>query len=477
MIIQTRTMLLCLWIAAGSTELWSQQPQPDWIARADSGPAPRYEPLRRADSDSPRTTSTAPLNSCGDALSVALQQGTPEFLCWANIRTVERWNEASVVSGLQPGSDANVELPQYAPSMFRFTAGGFGGFSLPDASPGQAYGGIGAGAMLLERRRLQFMAEDGGGLADLNVGGSQNLVGLNRGAVRVTGEVTPRWTWQGTATNTWGTDAARIVAPLDFRRVGDADAPAADTVVYGLHSGRVVTGEEAAKLRYVDSRSSRWDFSASHAYTQYDADHFLVDTERGRVEYLHALDARTGIGGYAIGERQSSPLGCSLGGAGLRYVAGWGVRSGLNAAAGIAGGGASCGERGQVTGTAALYMPLRTSSDFYISAARDLSDGILEHAVFVNTGAAGIRHSVGKVADMRVSWNGLQGTDPSTKQSYHGMFEDLSLHFRIGYGFTQEFEMRHFELAGNPNNDRTISVITLWWSPGQTSEAAQASLP
>jgi hypothetical protein len=120
--------------------------------------------IHRADSDNPRTTSTEPLNSCGDSLSVALQQGTPEFPCWANIRTVERWNSAAIVSGLQPGSDMPVNLPKYEPSTFRITTGGFSGFSFPNAGPGKAYGGLGAAAVVLERRRWQFMAEDGGGL-------------------------------------------------------------------------------------------------------------------------------------------------------------------------------------------------------------------------------------------------------------------------------------------------------------------------
>ena len=189
---------------------------------------------RGMDRESPRTTSTEPLNSCADSLSAALRQGTPEFPCWAVIRTIERWNKAAIVSGLQPGSDSNVILPKYVPSTFNFTMAGLSGFSFPDASPGRAYGGVGAAAGLLERRRWRLMAEDGGGLADFQLNGA-HLVGLNRAALRATGELTSRWTWQGSATNTYGTDATRVVAPLDFRQVGDAEAPAADTVVYGLH--------------------------------------------------------------------------------------------------------------------------------------------------------------------------------------------------------------------------------------------------
>jgi hypothetical protein len=430
---------------------------------------------RGMDRENPRTTSTEPLNSCADSLSAALRQGTPEFPCWAVIRTIERWNKAAIVSGLQPGSDSNVILPKYVPSTFNFTMAGLSGFSFPDASPGKAYGGVGAAAGLLERRRWRLMAEDGGGLADFQLNGA-HLVGLNRAALRATGEITSRWTWQGSATNTYGTDATRVVAPLDFRQAGDAEAPAADTVVYGLHSGRITTGEEGGKLRFDESRRSLWDFSATHAYTQYDADNFLVQTARARVEYLHAVTPAMALGVYGNGEHQTGPLDCTLVGAGLRWVSEWGQHTSLNVTSGVNGASTSCGQRAQFTGTGALYTKLGPSTDLYVTGGRDLSDGIIEHTVFLNTGALGLRHSFHRMVDTRVSLNGLQGANP--KQSFHGTFVDGSVHFMMPAGLSQELEVRHYEVAGTPTNNRTIAVITLWWTPRRAAEAnsARASL-
>lgn len=446
------------------------QQQAQFVSDDDSGDAHNYA-IRRADAENPRTTSTEPLSSCGDSLSVALQQGTPEFPCWANIRTVERWNSAAIVSGLQPGSDASVNLPKYEPSTFGWTVGGLSGFSFPNAGPGNAYAGIGAAAATIQKRRWQFMAEDGGGLADFKAGGADYLVGLNRAAVRATGEFDPRWTWQGTATSTYGTDAARVVAPLDFRQLGDAGAPAAETVVYGMHSGRVATGEEGGKIRYEPSRRTYWDFSGTHTYTQYNAEDFLVQTARARVEYLHALTPSMGIGVYGNGEHQTGPLECSVGGAGLRWVDAWGTHASLNISGGVAGAGESCGKRAQFIGAAAIYTKLTQSTDLYLSGGRDLSDGILEHTVFLSTGAAGVRHSFHRVVDIRASLNGIEGVDPVTKQSYHGTFVEGSLHYRMRLGFSQEVEVRSYKVAGTPTNDRAIAVFTLWWTPGRTAEA------
>lgn len=462
-------LLLLTGRAVNDASAQQVQQQARFVSDDEGGDSRRDNSVYRMERASPRTTSTEPLNSCADSLAAALEQGTPEFPCWANIRTIERWDNAAIVAGLQPGSAATVELPQYVPSTFNFTTAGLTGFSFPDGGPGKAYGGVGAGSAFVARRRWQMMGEDGGGLGDFQLNGG-HLVGLNRAAVRATGEFTTRWSWQGSATNTYGTDALRVVAPLDFRQIGETEAPAAETVVYGLHSGRMTSGEEGGKLRFVDSRRSFWDFSETHDYTQYDADHFLVQTSRTRVEYLHALTRATGVGVYGIGEHQTAPLDCSLGGGGARWLSAWGSHATLNIAAGLAGASASCGKRAQFTGTAAFYTRLTPSTDFYLSGGRDLSDGIFEHSVFLSTGAAGIRHSFHRIADTHVSLNAIQGLDPVTKQSYHGSFVDGSLHFRMPMGLAQEVEIRHYAVAGTPTNDRTIAVFTVWWTPGNTAE-------
>ena len=86
------------------------------------------------------------------------------------------------------------------------------------------------------------------------------------------------------------------------------------------------------------------------------------------------------------------------------------------------------------------------------------------------------RHSsLGQIrATLRAS--DLPGTsrkERQTKQTYQGMFGDLRFHVRVYSGFSEEAEIRHFNIADTPNNDR---VFTLWWSPGQGSEGKSAAL-
>ena len=452
-------------------------------AQHDSSPADEdaseaYS-LHRMDSAEGLRGGTEPLSSCGDSLSVALQQGTPEFPCWANIRTVDRWNAASIGYGVSPAGENMTILPRNLPSSFSFAAGGLSAFSFPGDGEGKAYGGLGAMSALVERHRWQMMAEDAGGGADFQLSGG-HFVGANLSALRATGEVTPRLTWQGSATNIYGTDAARQVVPIDYRMVGQADAPAPDSPVYGTHGGLMTEGEEGGKLRYEDSRHSAWDFSGSHTYTKYNADNFLVQSERAQVEYLHAMSSTLSLGLYGSGEHQSQSLACSMGGAGMRVLAAWDGRSSLNISGGINGANPSCGKRVQFTGSAAFYSHITHQTDFYLTAGRDLSNGVLEHAVFMSTGGVGIRHAFSQSVNVHASLNGLYGTDPLTKQTYHGSFVDGSFHYRLWLGFSQEMELRRFSFSGLPaESGRTVAVFTLWWSPPKSPRVSteRASLP
>ena len=432
--------------------------------------------LHRVDSTASLAGGTDPLSSCGDALSIALQQGTPEFPCWANIRTVDRWNSASFGFGMESTGNRTRISPHDVPSSFTFTAGGLSAFSLPGDGEGKAYGGLGAMSGLIEQRKWQLMAEDAGGVADFQLNGG-HFVGLNLAAVRITGEISPRLTWQGSATNTYGTDAARQVAPIDYRMIGEADAPAPDTAAYGLHGGLMTEGEESLKLRYAESRRSAWDISGSHTYTKYNADGFLVHSARARIEYLHRIAQRSAFGLYGSGEHQTQPLGCTLGGAGMRILTSWGSHASLNVAGGVDGANPSCGKRVEFTGNAALYAQLTNKTDLYLTGNRDLDDGILEHAVLLNTAGAGLRHTFGHSVGVSASLNELDGTDPRSKQTYHGSFVDGSLRCRLWLGFSEEMELRRFSFSGfSAEAGRTVGVFTLWWSPPRGSETKRAAV-
>ncbi len=187
---------------------------------------------------SPVVETSGPLHTCDDGVSAAMEVDAAGMPCWANIRTVDHWNSMLIPEGLSFHGAQRSEAPVTGQSSFVYTVGGFSGFVLPDGNEAKVYGGLGAAAGRIQRPRWQLSMEDAGGLGDEQSGGA-HLAGLNRFAVRGTGEVSERLSWQANATNTYGTDALREAAPLDYRMIGEAEAPAADTPTYGLHAGRV----------------------------------------------------------------------------------------------------------------------------------------------------------------------------------------------------------------------------------------------
>ncbi len=425
-----------------------------------------------AEGAAPVVEANGPLHTCDDGISASLQQDVPNLPCWANIRTVDHWNSMFIPEGVSfHGSDTN-EIPADVQSRSAYTAGGLSALGLPDNPQAKVYGGLLAGAALIEKHRWQMMVEDAGGLGDYQLGGA-HAAGLNRFALRLTGDLNERWTWQGNTTNTFGTDGFRVFAPLDYRMIGQSEAPAADTVSYGLHTGNVLNQEEGVKLRFAGSERSHWDFSAGDTYRRYSNDGFSVQTVRSRAEYLHALTRATAIGLFGEGDHQTDPLACALGGGGARLLTDWRSRVSLNLSGGVYGASVSCGERVEFQGDAALYLSVSPSTDVYFSANRGLGDGAIERAVFLDTVSTGVRHTFKRQISSRLTGTALYGTDPRTNKPLHGSFVEASMRYPLPMGFSQETAVRNYAVSGldlPPN--RTVALFTLWWSPVRHRAAA-----
>jgi hypothetical protein len=421
----------------------------------------------------PVVEANGPQHTCDDGVSASLQQDTPNLPCWANIRTVDHWNSMFIPEGVSfHGSDTS-QIPADVPSSFAYTAGGLSSYVFPDGPQAKVYAGLGAAAGLIERHRWQAMLEDAGGGGDYQLQGAR-FAGLNRFAARATGEVNERWTWQGNATNTFGTDVLRLFAPLDYRMIGQSEAPAADAVAYGLHAGNYLNQEEGIKLRYAGSERSHWDFLAGDSYRRYSDDGFSVQTVRARAEYLHALTRQTAVGFFGESDHQTNLLDCSLGGGGVRLLKDWHDRSSVNISAGVYGAGASCGKQVQFQGDAAFYVSLNPRSDFYVSANRGLGDGAIERAVFLDTASAGLRHTFRQQITGRLSGTALYGVDPRNNSSLHGSFAEMSIRYPLPGGFSQETAVRHYAVSGvDAPPNRTLAVLTVWWSPQKHHTSGQ----
>jgi hypothetical protein len=424
------------------------------------------------------------LSDCGDALADALQQDSAQRPCWANIRPADHANPISLAEGgaIAGNRTFGGEESEPAPA-FTFALAAIAGTNFETSANGQAYSGMGALSGLVARRRWQFMVEDGVGLADfqLNSVNGANRVYLNRAAVRGLGELSPRWSWQASAANTFGNDPFRTFAPLDYTTVGNAEAPVPDTVAFGLHSGNMTHEQEDGSLRYEASRRTNWDITADHTLQYFSDDGVTVQTVGGRAAYLHSLSRNAAFGVYGNGAHQTGTLDCSLGGAGLQGALQWGGHGSVNVSGGVNGASAACGKSAQFLGNAALYVPLKSHTDFYLTASRALSAGIVEQTALLNTFGAGAKYAFTSSSSIRLTGAALYGLDPRTNRSYQGNFSELAVAYRLGPWFYQDISVRHFEVHGGPalalpasaqiTDHQSLVAVTLWWSPNQRQPA------
>jgi hypothetical protein len=409
---------------------------------------------------------------CGDTLSAALQQdgaGTP---CWADIRTVDHWNTMNLSNGATvQGGPGFLPADNESPAGFTFAVGGAGGLLFDHGDTKNAYAGAGALSGFIQHRRWELMYEDGGAGGNFAAAGTNHLVGLNRAALRANGEVNARWLWQGSATNAFGNDTLRLFAPLDYRTVGNTEAPVTDTVAYGLHTGNIVDQQEDFKLRSAESRRTNWDFAAAHTLRHYADDGETIQTVRGRATYVHATTRNTALGFVAGAAHQNGPSGCTLGGVGALGLMQWGSRASLNVSGSANGASSTCGKSVQFTGDASLYVRAGNHDDLYLTGNRDLSDGVVENLALLDSAGGGIRHQFNRSTSLRLSGAAIYGNDPKTHVAYNGEFAEAAVSYPLGAGFLQETAFRHYQVSKIPGGDnRNVVTFTLWWSPRRNQQ-------
>ncbi len=415
---------------------------------------------------------------CGDALSEALANTSPEMPCWADLRTTDRWRSAVIPGGelLRPQEDNGISTADFNRSSL--TVGLTQGTVFVQGSNPQGYGAIVAGAVTAKRSRWRFSADEIGSGADLRVNGADAPVGLNLGTLRFTAEATPRLVVQARATNIVGTDQFRTLAPLDYQIVGNTEAPVPQTAAYGLHAGRVVDEQEDVSVRMATSRRTSWDFVAAHSLQDYSDHGTLVQTLRGRAQVLHAVTPTSSVGGFGFVETQTSGRSfanlpaCSLSGGGVtsenRSVSN---RLSFNLAAGVASATAGCGGHIQAIGDVAMSLRVGTGSSMYVVLNRDLSRGVLLTSPMLSSAGVGFRHSFRSGSGFEVGTGGLLGSSSVSPGGSTALFADAGAHFRLGSHIIQQTSIRRFQ---NSRIDRaedgpagqTILTFSLWLSRG-----------
>ena len=419
---------------------------------------------------------------CGDAVSEALHNTSPEMPCWADIRSTDRWRASTLTAGelMQAPADNLQQSAEFNRSAI--TGGLIQGDALAPGADTTAYGGVVAAAITAGRRRWQFSADDIGSGGDFRQKGSDAAVGLNLVTLRLKTELTPRVLLQVRATNTFGTDAYRLFAPLDYHAVGDTEAPVSATAAYGLHAGRVIAEGEDASVRYASSRRTSWDFSAGHSLQNYSDFGTTVQTLRGRAEVLHAVDALTAVGAFATVATQTSAHqaanlpACTLAGGGLAMESQT-ARVTLDLAGGVASATDGCGHSLQPFGNGALTVRTGSKSAMYLTLDRGLSGGVLLTSPLLSSAGVGFRHGFATGAGFDISAGGLLGTNAITHNDSTAVFADAGIHYYLGRHLMQQTSVRRFQnsavdRANSGPGGQTALTFSLWITRGNSAKAS-----
>jgi hypothetical protein len=420
------------------------------------------------------------ISNCGDALSEALEQSATGMPCWSDIRAVDHWNTLNLGSGMTVRGNTPVNIPGSNAAGFSYTAGSIDGFLFQSPANAQTYGGIGAFSGFLRMRKWQLTFEDGGAGLDFRLLGNNRFVGMNRGAFRASGQLAERWLWQAGATNTYGNDVLRTAGPLDYRKIGGTksgslEAPVADVVAYGLHSGNLVDEQEDAKADFQESRRTSLGISAAHTFRHYEDDGGTIETERIRTEALHSLSQNAALGLFAAASRQAGPARCSLAGLGAVGLLQWGSHASISASGALDGASNDCGKKVQSTGDFSLYLRTAPRTDLFLSGNRDLSGGVVEQAILLNSASAGIRQRIGSGASIRLTGAAVHFNDVGTNLAHTGTFAEADALFPLGRTLLYEAAYRHFQISSLPVTDnRNVLTFSLWWSPKRTEPVLTA---
>jgi hypothetical protein len=88
------------------------------------------------------------------------------------------------------------------------------------------------------------------------------------------------------------------------------EAPATDTVTFGLHSGNMTHEQKDGSLRYESWRRTNWDISAAHTLQYFSDDGVTVQAVGGRAAYVHSVSRNVAFGVYGNGAHAPPSHGC-----------------------------------------------------------------------------------------------------------------------------------------------------------------------
>ena len=348
-------------------------------------------------------------------------------------------------------------------NQFLLTLGTIGGYdSAFDARPnlsGHFVGGRMFTGALLDRSSSFALVENTASVIDYK-NGPGSLQYLDVFALSAAGSFSPSVATVLDVANTYGNDAIRVIAPLDY-------VDGTELGSYGIHSGKVLDNQIASRVIVQSTSTRQWTITARNNFRKFFDSTLWSDTAHGGAALRFQSSERTTWGLYEDTSHESGATDCTTEGGGLLYQHKLSRVASVDASAGPAFGSKGCFIT--VTGNfyGALSLQPREPTILYVTASRKLNESSFTGAVFENSVMAGVIHKIDLHTLLKLQGAWVQGRMPSNVTNAEGGYVAGLFEKEVGGGFTFSAAAQHYWWSGvtNVTPSRTLVIATLSWSP------------
>jgi len=297
---------------------------------------------------------------------------------------------------------------------------------------------------------------------------------FHAGGARIQGALSRRWFWTIAESVNYGSDLARLEAPLTFVAVQSTPVVDAGSTAVLVRAHNVAFVESMARLDWWKSLRETIGFAVTHTYTHLDGDPGTPlstgsssNTLGVKGDYNRTISNRLSLRAYGEADTRLGSRACESFGGGL----GLGVRVNQKVGFDLEGGPqfntGGCGGSQSANFRAALTVNLTNKERFYLSAIRQFSTAYQTNGVWEDSIAAGFAKVMGRFTLSTDSGYLHADQLSSLVEPYYGYFVAPRLSMRISESLSCSAAYRNFHGFGGGvgSGNLSLSVFSLEWHP------------
>lgn len=277
------------------------------------------------------------------------------------------------------------------------------------------------------------------------------------------------WVLQLSSTNTYGTDASRLLSPLAFNVNGGVPVVDPGSAVFQLNRGDVFTTADTLNLNGRLTASQSLNFSAVESYFSAFDSGISSGATSAEVTYSAAVSPVTAFSiGANYHHQEFSPGGtCNGYGLNLGISHEIGPHISLSAAAGPEFESAPCNKGLGGDYAVSISYPLSRRSRVALTAARSYLTNYSANTQWSDTGAVSYSRQLSEPFQINLNSGYSRSVlVPSSLGTYVGYFAGADLSWNLSRTVSLSTEYRRFEqVSGGPMQGQNVALISLGWNP------------